>query len=157
MVNNWSPKFTHSVSSPAISAGTGSHSTNELDVTAASADEIEISAIHFDQIYNDLGRENIANFANIFFQDLKKISTNMISAAQHNDWKNVKLNAHSLKSSTLSFGLIRLSQLADEIEMQCKDHGKAEARLMQAWPMRMEVALTSLNEHFEKLNLPPVG
>ncbi len=117
----------------------------------------EISDEHFNQIVSDLGAENIPGFAKIFHDDLKKISGEMQQAFASGDWPTLKTHAHSLKSSTLSFGLAQLSKHAAQIEQQCKQTGKADAALLQEWPSRMKTAVAALNERFQASGLPPVG
>lgn len=113
----------------------------------------ELSEAHFKQIMDDLGRENIAHFASLFLDDLKATGQEMLDAAHHENWDKVKTLAHSLKSSTLSFGLIALSSLAKNIEMQCKEKGRAETAALEAWPNATENALKALNERMAREGL----
>lgn len=116
----------------------------------------EISEEHFKQILGDLGPENIPGFAKVFYADIRKISADLQNAFHHSDWPNVKIHAHSLKSSTLSFGLAALSKHAAEIESQCKKNGKVEASLLQSWSTHLETAIGALNERFVHAGLPAI-
>lgn len=125
--------------------------------TNAAAAGPEISDEHFNQILSDLGPDNIPTFAQVFYDDLIKISKAMQDDFKNQNWPSLKTNAHSLKSSTLSFGLAQLSKLAAQIELQCKKEGKPDSALIQQWPDRVVVAIAALNERFKANGMPPVG
>lgn len=117
----------------------------------------EISDQHLNQIITDLGVEIISEFSNKFYTDLMATSTAMLDAAKSETWDDVKRHAHSLKSSTLSFGLGRLSQIAASIEAQCKAHGRADDTVLHAWPTHVKTAISALNERLKSMNIKELG
>ena len=112
----------------------------------------EISDIHFNQILEDLGAENLIDFSKRFYEDLQTTGQAMLQAHTEKKWDALKLHAHSLKSSTLSFGLLRLSQLAATIEQQCKTKTIPDTGLLNSWPERVKAAVTALDERLKNLN-----
>ncbi len=114
----------------------------------------EISDVHFNQLLEDLGTENVIDFSKRFYSDLQSTSQAMLDAARDEKWDLVKLHSHSLKSSTLSFGLQRLSALAATIEQQCKTQGQPDPNLLKQWPDSAKNSMTALNERFKSLNMP---
>lgn len=122
--------------------------------TPFSSDEI---SEHLDQIIGDLGSESISHFAAAFYDDLHRLSGAMLIAANENNWIQVKQTAHALKSTTLSFGLAKLSRFAYTIEQRCKKDGKIDPGILQEWPLRMHAALCALNQRFQQYNLPTIG
>lgn len=116
-------------------------------------DETEISDMHFNQILQDLGADNLLDFSKRFFEDLQSTGSAMQEAAIAEKWDIVKLHAHSLKSSTLSFGLQRLSAYAATIEQQCKQTGSADPALVCLWPSHAERAVAALNQRLNDLGI----
>lgn len=114
----------------------------------------EISDAHFNQLLEDLGTENVIDFSKRFYSDLQSTSQAMLDAARDEKWDLVKLHSHSLKSSTLSFGLQRLSALAATIEQQCKTQRQPDPNLLKQWPDSAKNSITALNERFKSLNMP---
>ncbi len=141
-------------------AGKGSMADKQQSPSAPDNmdDEVspEISEEHFNQIVEDLGTEMIGAFSKNFHADLMATSTAMLDAAKAQRWDEVKRHAHSMKSSTLSFGLGRLSQLAAQIETQCKENDKADDAALSAWPAQVKTAIAALNERFKSINIDPV-
>lgn len=117
----------------------------------------EISDEHFNQIVNDLGVEILAPFSKNFYADLMTTGAAMLDAAKTGAWDVTKRHAHSLKSSTLSFGLARLSALAFSIEKQCKETGRAEQSTLDAWDPAVKTAIAALNQRFKSINIEPIG
>lgn len=117
----------------------------------------EISDEHFNQIVKDLGVEILAPFSKNFYADLIATGSAMLDAANAQQWEDAKRHAHSLKSSTLSFGLGRLSALAMAIEKQCKETGRAEQSTLDAWQPAVKTAIAALNERFKAINIEPIG
>ncbi len=112
----------------------------------------EISDMHFNQILEDLGAENLVDFSKRFYEDLQSTGQAMLNAQTDEKWDVLKLHAHSLKSSTLSFGLLRLSQLAASIEQQCKAKTIPDVDLLKIWPERVKAAIAALDERLKNLN-----
>ena len=111
----------------------------------------EISDLHFNQILQDLGIDNLMDFSKRFYEDLETTGGAMLAAQAEQKWDVVKLHAHSLKSSTLSFGLSRLSQLAASIEKQCKEQAIPDPDLLKIWPERTKTAIAALDERLKSL------
>lgn len=118
------------------------------------SEEAEINETYFNQIVQDLSLEGAHNFAKIFIEDLSRTGQAMLDMAATNNWDKAKTHAHSLKSSTLSFGLTRLSRLAENIEAQCKANGRADAAYFTQWPAYEASALAALRERFAKTGMP---
>jgi signal transduction histidine kinase/CheY-like chemotaxis protein/HPt (histidine-containing phosphotransfer) domain-containing protein len=117
----------------------------------------EISDMHFNQLLEDLGAEHLADFSKRFYDDLLETGAAMIDGLHQEKWDVVKLHAHSLKSSTLSFGLLALSQHASAIEQQCKEKKQPDHALLDAWPAKQLSAITALNDRFKSLNIASLG
>ena len=111
----------------------------------------EISDVHFNQILQDLGIDNLIDFSQRFYDDLQSTGQAMLDAHAAQKWDVVKLHSHSLKSSTLSFGLLRLSQLAATIETQCKEKTIPDPDLLKIWPERAKIAMAELDERMKSL------
>jgi CheY-like chemotaxis protein/HPt (histidine-containing phosphotransfer) domain-containing protein len=117
----------------------------------------EISEEAFRQLLKDLGETTFVQYGRVFHADISMVGRNLAAAAEKEDWSAVKLNAHSIKSSVLSFGLVKLSCLAEKIEQQCMQRGKAEMELVRQFPEAWDNAIAALNGRFTAMGLPAVS
>ncbi len=122
---------------------------DEIPVMASNG---EINADMLKHLAEDLGREGILEFSNVFRADTVKISECMRKAAREGDWTAARRHAHSLKSAVLNFGLARLSDHAREIEEQCRNEGACDMALIAAWPERMAAAFAALDAWLAERN-----
>ena len=72
----------------------------------------------------------------------------MVAAAPVSDFETIRREAHSLKSSTGTFGLVRLATLAREIEHACT-HGRTEEAVSSLWLLaeHLQPDLHLLDQH----------
>jgi HPt (histidine-containing phosphotransfer) domain-containing protein len=106
----------------------------------------EIDDAIFKQLVADIGRDGLQDFSVLFVEDVKQTGDDMLAAAVKGDWEKVQMQAHAVKGSVLSFGLIALSELALEIEEQCKATGRANPESLRNWSPHLAIALTALEK-----------
>ncbi|MFK3870878.1 Hpt domain-containing protein [Pseudoalteromonas rhizosphaerae] len=79
---------------------------------------IDISLI--EQLKYDVGDSMAIELLKVFVDESKKLVEQMLNSTNTND---IELHAHSLKSSSYSFGAIHLAQTCQLIEQKVKTNG----------------------------------
>ncbi len=112
--NNFQQKHTHSK--------TQDSTHNTLEGLTPPTEEVlfEPSMIHQMQI--DIGEERSKKMGLIALQEIEKRLVEIESVLEEKDILNIKRQAHTIKSTAASFGLMALSHIAKNIELCCDEH-----------------------------------
>jgi signal transduction histidine kinase/CheY-like chemotaxis protein/HPt (histidine-containing phosphotransfer) domain-containing protein len=80
------------------------------------ADRSEIDLPTLQKLVREVGKNNLTTLVQVFLEELEKHTDNFKVGVSNGDLRLLGMSAHSLKSSTASFGAMGLSNLAQEIE-----------------------------------------
>jgi HPt (histidine-containing phosphotransfer) domain-containing protein len=85
-----------------------------------------------DQMVLDVGGDAFQRLARLFEEETRGAVVALRSLLGTQDWRELGRQAHSLKHSTSSFGLMELAGLAAQIEKAADAHHGAEAETQLA-------------------------
>lgn len=71
--------------------------------------------------------EVFADLVQTYLNDSPTLMQGLITGAQEKSLKQIKINAHSLKSSSATLGAVEFSQLCQQIELSCIQENLDEA------------------------------
>lgn len=98
----------------------------------------------FSQLYKDTGAQVLPDIFNLFKDECRNRLIVMKDGHENLDWSVLEDQAHALKSSSGSFGAIKLQAFASEVEVAAK--GKNKAALDKNIPQIREIFDQSLEE-----------
>jgi len=98
----------------------------------------------FSQLYKDTGAQVLPDIFNLFKDECRNRLIVMKDGYEKLDWDVLEDQAHALKSSSGSFGAIKLQAFASEVEVAAK--GKNKAALDKNIPRLKEIVEGSLEE-----------
>lgn len=78
-------------------------------------DPVAIEALR--KVAGDQASTFVAELAGLFFDETTKALLDLRSGCDHDDWRTVSRLAHSLKSSSATLGLMRLSRVSRALEL----------------------------------------
>jgi histidine phosphotransfer protein HptB len=92
---------------------------------------MELDMTTFEELKAMSGADFIDELVDTFLEDAPKLITEMQTALQAGDAETFRRAAHSLKSNSATFGAMRLSAMAKDLEMLGRENklGEAESRL----------------------------
>ncbi len=73
------------------------------------------------EVAGDQGKGFVAEMAQLFLDEATKSLDELRSGCDRDDWKRVTRIAHSLKSSSATLGLMRLSAACKALELDTRD------------------------------------
>ncbi|MBY0432040.1 MAG: Hpt domain-containing protein, partial [Rhodospirillales bacterium] len=85
-----------------------------------------------DQLRNDVGDECFQELVDTFFESSDELMVDITAALAAEDFESIGRAAHSFKSASGSFGLMRLSKLCQDIETVCRIRDPEQVRPMAA-------------------------
>ncbi len=111
---------------------------------------MELDRSTFEELRQMSGSDFIDELVDTYLEDAPKLVQEMEAALQAKDAEAFRRAAHSLKSNSATFGAMRLSNLAKELEMLAKENKlEAAARLLPS----VQPALDSVAEELKGLRL----
>lgn len=100
------------------------------------------------QMEKDIGRERCQQMIDIVLAELEKRLQELLESQSQTHWQGVGHQAHTLKSTSASFGLMQLAQLAKEIEHLCRSgDGEASLPLIEKLPNILKASQQALNQY----------
>jgi CheY-like chemotaxis protein len=119
--------------------------TEPTDIPTNPIDLVELA-----QLVGENTDEFLQIMSPIFLEDTKNILQKLAAAVQGQDSPEIRHAAHTLKGSSASMGMTRLSQLCRDLEMMAKEDHLAEAapklEQIQVECTRVEAALNEMVE-----------
>jgi HPt (histidine-containing phosphotransfer) domain-containing protein len=119
--------------------------TEPTDIPTNPIDLVELA-----QLVGENTDEFLKIMSPIFLEDTKNILQKLAAAVQGQDSPQIRHAAHTLKGSSASMGMTRLSQLCRDLEMMAKEDHLAEAapklEQIQVECTRVEAALNEMVE-----------
>ncbi len=92
---------------------------------------MELDRSTFEELRQISGPDFIDELVDTYLEDAPKLVLEMEAALEAKDAETFRRAAHSLKSNSATFGAMRLSNLAKELEMLAKENKlEAAARLL---------------------------
>ena len=88
---------------------------------------MEVDMTTFEELKAMSGADFIDELVDTFLEDAPKLITEMKTALQAGDAESFRRAAHSLKSNSATFGAMRLSGMAKDLEMLGRENKLAEA------------------------------
>jgi CheY-like chemotaxis protein len=106
----------------------------------------------FNQLFRDTGEKVLPDIFNLFKQECQDRLTTMQDAYESSDWQVIMDQAHALKSSSGSFGAIKLQAFAREMEEAAKSTNPVlMVDLSGRFEQVLEQSLASLTSLIEKI------
>ena len=88
---------------------------------------MELDMTTFDELKEMSGADFINELVDTFLDDSPRLVEQMKAALQNNDADSFRRAAHSLKSNSATFGAMRLSGMAKELEMLAREQKLPDA------------------------------
>lgn len=100
-----------------------------------------------DQMILDVGPEAFQRLGLLFEEETRDVVVELRRRLEAEDWRELGRQAHSLKHSTSSFGLMELAAIAAAIEKAADAHLGVEAGIqLAALEREIETDLAQLNQ-----------
>lgn len=80
------------------------------------------------QLTQDIGAETLPIILQSFIAETKTRLNDMKSLTENQDWVNLGKEAHTLKSTSGSFGLMPLHEMAKNLDQACRQNQSAQAQ-----------------------------
>ncbi|WP_086479226.1 ATP-binding protein [Oceanospirillum sanctuarii] len=141
-------------SEPAISK-----TESESETLPTNEDQPEILSLSaIQQMERDIGKERCLQMIEIVNNELKKRSKALYEAFDLGKGENVRHEAHTLKSTSASFGLLQLSDLSKQIEHYYRTTGEDNAdvdidALVKRLPEVLDIGVTALENYRDTLEV----
>ncbi len=91
-------------------------------------------------------QEFIKEMAEIFLEQINEFVTNMSSFLQEKNWEKLAREAHTAKSSAMTFGMEDTGTLLKKIQLECQDGNLKDV------PKMVEDAIAQLKAAIPELN-----
>ncbi|MDM8527054.1 Hpt domain-containing protein [Anaerolineales bacterium HSG24] len=93
-------------------------SPSETDTSQNKVPVIDLTKLRL--LLGEYEREMFIEFIDVFLEEVPKQLTELQSAVNQNDARDVRRIAHSLKSTSATFGAMRLSSLCEQFEFESR-------------------------------------
>ena len=101
------------------------------------------------QLKKDMGPVLTLKIINIFLEEAAERSADIVVAAKNKEIARLKHQAHSLKSSSATFGASLLQKISQQLELVCKINGNEDAlRLAKTLESGFETTRSAFAHYF---------
>lgn len=81
------------------------------------------------QLIEDTSKKAVSHMLNVFFKECDQRLALIMEAQENGDIEAMGVSAHALKSSAKTFGALRLSNAAEQLELACSENNAAQQAL----------------------------